>query len=248
MKRFGIGLGFLASTTLGAVIGMTVDFFGPRTIEKVIAPQPVSFSAARDEGDEGWVLALPKSANMENLPGRESGCSGVYDWAKKQDAADVRQSILMLAAQGQRGREIAITNMRAKIIRKYTPPKGTEITCPTSGGETVIGIGLELDSPNPVAHSVDESGNFGDKYFSSNYVTLAEHEISTFRVTARAQKYAYEWELEVEVLEDGKRGTVTLRDGDRPFRTAPASETYEAYYEWALFSPTPSLATSTPFS
>jgi hypothetical protein len=181
---------------------------------------------------------------MRNAPQAGSDCSDLYDWAKRQGGADAGESELLLTAQGQRRRDIAITNMRAKIIRRYPIPTSAEVVCPSAGGGVVIGVGLNLDSPNPVAKSIDESGNFKEAYFSKNYVTLAEHEITTFKVVATANRYAYDWVLEVEILEDGKRGLVTVRDGDKPFRTAPRSGKYNQRYEWAIFSSPPSLITS----
>ncbi|MDX3548805.1 hypothetical protein PV729_25830 [Streptomyces europaeiscabiei] len=218
-----------------------MEFFGPPTIQKIFQSQPVRFSAATDSGREGWAVALSRPANMRNAPQVGSDCSDVYDWAKRQGGADAGESKLLLAAQGQRRRDIAITNMRAKIVRRYPIPTSAEVICPTAGEGVVIGVGLDLDSQNPVAKVIDDSGNLKEAYFSGRYVTLAEHEITTFNVVATAKRYAYDWVLEVEILEDGKRGVVTVRDGDKPFRTAPYSAKYSQRYEWAIFSSPPSL-------
>lgn len=244
MKFLGIGIGFLLSTSLGAAIGSAVDFFGPPTIQKVIESKPVSFSAASDSAREGWTVALSGPATMGAAQRTISGCPDLYDWAKRQGGADVPESQILLTAQGQRQRDIAITDMRAKIIRRYPIPTGTEVTCPTAGGGEVIGVGLDLDSPNPVAKRMNDSGGLEGPYFGSSYVTLAEYEIATFKVVAKAEKYAYEWELEVDVLENGKRGVVTIRDGDRPFRTAPRAATYSKNYTWDYFSSPPRLVSS----
>ncbi len=119
---------------------------------------------------------------------------------------------------------------------------------PSAGEGDVIAIGLDLDSQNPIAQSIGDSGNFQGAYFNKNYVTLAEYEIATFRIIAKAQKYCYEWELVVDVLEDGKEATVIVRDGAQPFRTTGPSNSYNKYYEWAWYATPPNLITTSPDS
>ncbi|TDC41403.1 hypothetical protein [Micromonospora sp. KC213] len=123
---------------------------------------------------------------------------------------------------GNRKQPVHIESMRARIRSERAAPAGTLLVIPRQGGGPVDVVHIDLDSPNKDALTADREGKPTGRVFTDVENRFAgEGEPLVFEVVGATRRpVLYEWELVLEVTQDGRRETVVvnLESGD-PFRT-----------------------------
>jgi hypothetical protein len=76
-----------------------------------------------------------------------------------------------------------------------------------------------------------------------NVVNLVKGEVQPFQVVAQVTDSYVEWEIEAEVLIDGKPQAVVIDNDGQPFRLAGWDEgaRYDRYFEWVWYEQPPYL-------
>ncbi|TWP45297.1 hypothetical protein FKR81_39570 [Lentzea tibetensis] len=123
---------------------------------------------------------------------------------------------------GNREQKVQLVDVRAKVLAKEKPPRGTLLFGPPQGGGTLDEVYLDLDtSSEPRAEVRGDDGL--RPYLDVNFRYLEKGEPLVLDVLAIARDHQYDWELAVDVRYDGKSETVSVRPGGGssgdPFRT-----------------------------
>jgi len=243
----------VAFGVFGAIGTFLVAEFLPGIIERIRGESPVLFSLGFDEDfyGEGFLLVLPASHQVDtNTFDGVDGCDSLREAGRQAGAADYSTTYLELIGEGRTLKDVVIVGIQGKILSREPRASGPLISCESAGATDVIALGLNLDEPEPVARFIEDNGEFGEPWFGEDSaVTLTKGELIPFHVTARTMKSYVEWELEIEMIIDGKREEIVLDNEGEPFRTtAPLQRTsqYPRMYEWAWYEPPGRLKISKP--
>ncbi|MGW0505968.1 hypothetical protein [Micromonospora sp. NPDC003241] len=116
---------------------------------------------------------------------------------------------------GNRKQPVHIDSMRAVIRAEQPAPNGTLLTIPPQGGGPVDVVYIDLDSADRNAVTVDKRGKPTDRNFTDvENRFAAEGEPLVFEVIgATGRPVLYEWELVLEVTQDGRRETMVVDMG-----------------------------------
>ncbi|MFF4383857.1 hypothetical protein [Kitasatospora sp. NPDC001547] len=168
-------------------------------------------------GDADATTVVPEVVKPAELPA-VTGCGAARTWSHAQGGTDVGASPLSVSMVGN-GHTVAIEQVRATIVGEPREPlPGTVVNCTGQGEGRKIDMGVDLDSPNPVA-LVGAAGPVSfAPYFTDKYLYLENQKPEVVSLTVLATRHSYDYVLTVEGTLDGKRHTWTLKDGDRPFR------------------------------
>jgi hypothetical protein len=119
---------------------------------------------------------------------------------------------------------------------------GVAAACRSAGGAQIRAITIDLDAVPPKVR-------YGDGRRPAAF-TVAKDETETFDIRASTQRAHYRWLLELDVVAEGRRQTITVSGrGGRPFETTPdVNESWEWNYQtsWQRMSLTDQSGTSPP--
>jgi hypothetical protein len=172
--------------------------------------------------------------------------------AKEAGAVDVGRSLYNAVLEGRTHRDVAITDMRAKILKRTSPLTGAEISCQSAGALDAIGVGFNLDEPDPRARKIrDLFSDLGALYFGGgNVVTLQKAEVQPVQIAGFASRDYVEWEIHARAVIDGKEEKLIIDNNGEPFRLTGAppksngAPQYDRYYEWVWYEMPQHLYTS----
>lgn len=135
-----------------------------------------------------------------------------------------------VTVEGARARDVAITDIRPRILSREPNLAGTRLNDPPQGGLAPEQIGFNLDDPHPVARKLDD-GKLGTSFFADTAFQLADGEIVLFKVQTFATKAHYRWVLDIDMVIDGKRQVYTVKpDGRDAFDVTGPSPRYGAEF------------------
>ncbi|GAA1544523.1 hypothetical protein GCM10009678_28990 [Actinomadura kijaniata] len=136
---------------------------------------------------------------------------------------DASKTRFKLRLTGHRQRPVQITQMSARIIKKSEPPRGARIDGPSAGLEDVQAGIVFLDSEDLRLKALREDGTIGRPLFDEKFVYVERGEPVVFEIFAASRSSAFEWEIQLDLLVEGKAERLTVRsDGTpngKPFRT-----------------------------
>lgn len=233
--------GLLATAAVTASVGFLINQFGPGAVEKVQDREPVRATAEYDweRYGDGWTMATPTAIAPASAPSRRSTHRDVGDWVMNAGGALVEEAWLRLLLEGRRSGGLVIKSMRARSLRSGEPYTGSLVTYPSAGESANVAVGFDLDSPSPVARSMDANGDLGRPYFSEKSITLAKGEKMSFNVVGKATRSSHRWVIDVDVELDGETKTYTV--GGRGYAVTPKASTYRTAWEWAWHQQPPGL-------
>lgn len=138
--------------------------------------------------------------------------------------------------EGRTHKDVAVVGMRAKVLSRGEPLRGTHISCPSAGDVSAIGIAFDLEEREPVARILQDDGSAGDPYFGSSAVTFTKGEVVPFQIVGVTGRSHVEWIIEADLLIDDERETVRIDDQGEPFRTTAGRplEGYGSIVQWGV--------------
>jgi hypothetical protein len=230
---------------LGAVGGKLVDDYYDDVAEAVRGDGPLLVAAGFDSGvySDGWAAVVPGPPGFARAGEDVTDCASLLEAARGAGAADVGSTWLSVLMEGRTHKDVAITGMRATVLRRGAPLTDTHVSCPSAGDASAVGIAFDLDEERPVARILQDDGSAGDPYFGSSVVTFTEGEVVPFQIAGATSRSYVEWVVEVDLLVDDRRETVRIDDGGAPFRTTagrPAGD-YRSFVQWAWYEDPPRL-------
>jgi hypothetical protein len=234
---------------LGAVGNRAVDMAFSNAEERLHPERTVLVGVREDPsgGGDGFRVAVRSPAGLDPALSGVNECGALFGAAKRMGAVDVSAVKEALVLEGGTSRDLSIVDMRARIVRREPALRGALISCQSAGAVGAIGVLFDLDESRPVARKITqpESLQFGGPYFDhGNIFVLAKGEIQPFELVG-VSKYDYvEWEVEADVIIDGKTQTITINDNGKPFRVSgpsPEATGYKRYYEWQWYKQPPQM-------
>ncbi|MEU8515885.1 hypothetical protein AB0C76_30545 [Kitasatospora sp. NPDC048722] len=172
------------------------------------------------EHDDGSTTAVvPRAVRPTDLP-PVTGCGAARAWSHAQGGTDVGASPLSISLVGN-GHTVAIEQVRATVVGAPRDPlPGTIVNCSGQGEGKKIDMGVDLDSPNPVALIAAAGPVSFAPYFTDKYLYLEQGKPEIVSLAVLAALHSYDYVVTVEGSVDGKHRTWTLKDGDRPFHVS----------------------------
>jgi hypothetical protein len=231
---------------LGAVGSYLVNAIGPDVQEELAGGGSVGISVREDPqgGSGGFDVAARSAAGLTTPLHNARDCDSLFQAAKRAGAVDVGQSIYSVVLEGRTHRDVAIVDMRAKILKRERILTGADVHCQSAGAMDAIGVGFNLDEQSPTARTIkdtpvtDPREALGGPYFGGgNIVLLKKTEVQPFQITGVTSRDYVEWEITAQALIDGSKEEITIDNNGQPFRITGGSATtdYSRYYEWLWY-------------
>jgi hypothetical protein len=194
-------------------------------------------------GSDGFRAAARSPRGLDSALSQATDCASLFLLAKGAGAVDVGRALYNAVLEGRTHRDVAITDMRAKILKRTAPLTGAEISCQSAGSLDAIGVGFNLDEPDPRARKVtDLFSDLGALYFGGgNVVTLRKAEVQPVQIVGFASRDYVEWEIHARAVIDGKEEELIINNNGEPFRLTGAppksngAPQYDRYYEWVWY-------------
>jgi hypothetical protein len=230
---------------LGAIGGYLVNAIGPDVEETLRGGGSVGISIQEDPqgGSDGFRAAARSPRGLDAALGQATDCASLFLLAKGAGAVDVGRSLYNAVLEGRTHRDVAITDMRAKILKRTSPLTGAEISCQSAGALDAIGVGFNLDEPDPRARKINDFfSDLGALYFGGgNVVTLRKAEVQPVQIAGFVSRDYVEWEIHARAVIDGKEEELIIDNNGEPFRLTGAppkskgAPQYGRYYEWIWY-------------
>ncbi|MBT0771481.1 hypothetical protein KIH74_21265 [Kineosporia sp. J2-2] len=126
--------------------------------------------------------------------------------------------------------DVIITDMQARIIDTHDLARRTRFAItPEGSGENVTGA-FNLDSPDLSLVDDTTYGPGRQRYFDSHHITVRKNDPTVLQIHAYESTRLTQWVIDVTVVHEGNRSTVTLDDSGRPFRTTGVGSAAETAY------------------
>ncbi|MER6988168.1 hypothetical protein ABT337_02165 [Saccharopolyspora hirsuta] len=224
-QRLLSGPAFVITGLVAALIGLAAPFVF-NAVRDAARP-PLLAWASSDGGAVGDLsFALP-----EQLPEQRLGEIGTpYDFFAG-GATKVGVQGSTVTVEGAQSRDIVITNMRAKILSRGPNVTGTLFCAGQQGDVPADNIGFDLDEVRPVARELRDD-QLGAPFFAGKAKQLTDGETAVFQIEARAAAAHYRWELEIDLVVDGRPQTIGVHPPGGPFEITGTGPGSSAVYRW----------------
>ncbi|RIV39738.1 hypothetical protein [Micromonospora radicis] len=178
-----------------------------------------SFAPLSPPGGPAELTEAERGKDPERLLGELGGSRVGWNC----DGADcVAVSRYHVTLTGNRKQPVQIRSMRAQILAEHAAPSGTLLAIPPQGGGPADVIYIDLDADRKDARTVDERNQPTTRIFTDVENRYAEQgePLTLIVIATTARPVVVEWELVLELTQDGTRETVTVKlDSGRPLRT-----------------------------
>jgi len=215
-----------------AVVTLAAGYYAPGFFEAISGEDAVVISAGPNTEEPGWLMVFRDEVDPETAPPPGSSCSDARAWGNEHRGVSVGETELAVHLQGRRRGEVLITTMRARVLERGQPLRTALFEgCRGAGGRPTIGIGFDLDSPDPRARSMENDELGQELFFEDNQVALGDGEAVAFNVTGRTKDSYVRWVIDVVIQVDGSEETLTI--GDEAFETSAYVQTgYDEWWSW----------------
>lgn len=147
-----------------------------------------------------------------------------------REAAPVVGMTTRFIVKSNRAKDLVITQMRARVVRRSEPLAGTLVLPQAGGGPEPVPIvraRFTVDGPDPRAR---DGGDPDRLLFESTNLVLGRDESMVLEVTGLATRCYCEWVVDIELAVGTEVRTVSVPDESAPLRvTAPAPAYASAY-------------------
>jgi hypothetical protein len=237
-RRLLTGPRIIIGAVVAAFIGFAVPLFSPGLVDRFMSGSPVRYDSAFDPfGETAVVWAFPESLQGIKPPAIHPN-EGMLKWFVDRGGVQVGESAVKVVIEGRRVSKVTITGLRAHVLQRQPPLRGTLFYLPAQGAYDNSKVGVDLDAPVPSARRM-EDGELRAPFFADQTVEIGRDESHTFEILARTVRCLCTWEVKLDLLIDDRQQTVTLRDRqNQPFRTTAWSSSYEAAFVWGQMVPT----------
>jgi hypothetical protein len=251
LRRYGrwIVAGLAAFGILGAIGHKAVDWSVSTAGEKIHKTKPLLIGVREDPqgGSDGFVVAARSPAGLDQKLRGAHDCDSLMTISKAAGATDYYKVTERLVLEGGTRRDVSIVDMRAKVLTRETPLRGAKISCGSAGAVGGIGILFKLDEPHPVALKLTDGAALttaGPYFANGNIINLTKGETQGFEIVGQSTSSYVEWQIDADVVIDGKSKTITINNDGQPFRvTGLPSENrrYQRYYEFQWWKRPPRM-------
>ena len=129
-----------------------------------------------------------------------------------------------LYLRGNRNQSVRILDIRPVNLHRNPPAGGTLFDVPPQGGEQTELMGIDVDTPQPVARSMHVTSGgigtyvYGGPYFAEKTIKLSDREDQIIMFRAVTRKYDASFSLEIDYQLGDQKLTTTVDNNGQPFR------------------------------
>lgn len=221
-------ISFVLSATFGALVSEKV----PIVMERVSGTDPLNVAGGADVSyySDGWAVVLPHDLDARTTPPQGLEHLEARSRLFEVGAFDLRETHLLFTLEGRSVDPVRVTGLRSRITARQAPLSGAVVRSPSAGEQQIFAAHFDLDQDEASACSED-----GYEYFRDYTLTLARGESFMYRIIARVERSACEWELVVNYSHRDSERELVVDNAGEPFRTAARSEQVAGSYEWAWY-------------
>jgi hypothetical protein len=183
-----------------------------------------------DRGLFDWVAySYVIDRRPSQVPAPPGGrCRDRKQWAESIGAVDADFTRVHITLEGRTSGAVVIDGIRAEVIVRRPPLRGTWLVCPVGGAQaSPRRVAVNLDRSPPTVQFLQS----GDEPAATPLLfTLTQGQVETFYVQARTTKCDCSWKVIFELIERGRRRQMVIDDHGRPFRTTATAGS--APYLW----------------
>jgi len=149
--------GVIMVTAVTGVVGALIAYFVPGLLNHVTGADRLKVSVQTNPAtidtfaDVSHHLIIPRGQRLSGGPGR--GCTGFYPWGARLGGVAAGETNFRLVLQGG-GDQTVVSGIRARVIARDPPLKGTGFVCPSQAGLRPRSICIDLDEPTPIGEEV----------------------------------------------------------------------------------------------
>jgi len=200
---------FVVLATLSALINEKA----PAVMERVAGTDPLNIAVGADIGfySDGWSLVLPHDVDARTTPPEGLEHLQARNRLFETGAFDLRETHLLLTLEGRSIDPVRVTGLRSRVRERHAPLSGAVVHSASAGEQRIVAAYFDLEQDEAPARS-DE----GHEYFSDYVLTLGRGESFMYRIIARAERSACEWELLLNYSHGGARHEVVVDNVGEP--------------------------------
>ncbi|MGW7280297.1 helix-turn-helix domain-containing protein [Streptomyces sp. NPDC054844] len=143
-------------------------------------------------------------------------------WAVTQRAVHGGETLVQLSVQGRSDTAVVLEALRVRVVGRTAPSEGNAYAMDQGCGGSITPryFAVDLDKDRPIARAVagNDSGAPIPAVRMPYRVSAKDPEV--LLVTAETSSCDCRWHLELDWSSQGRKGTVRIDDGGRPFRTS----------------------------
>lgn len=171
-----------------------------------------------------WTATLPEPGRRPpaDLMRDALGCTPLFQWATASRAVPRGQVTVAYAVGAPASHAVVVRGIRVVKGPRLTVPRGDDVGCAGTYGDERVRVLHEVGDKrvSPVRLSLD-AGATGQRAV----LPVRAGGSAGGMVSVTTSSCTCAWWLELDVEEDGKRVTVRVDDGGRPFTLAPSVTT-----------------------
>ncbi|WP_159038822.1 hypothetical protein [Streptomyces sp. NRRL B-1140] len=192
----------------------------PDVVDRATGKPPIKVANVAISVDEGpFALRSAVTNQRDRAMLAEPAASEQWqNFLQRRRAEPVGQMNVVAVLEGGRSKARVI-DMRPRILRKQPRLSGAYFLPATAGEVSTIPLAANLDRRNPVfVMNKGKAKKESRAYFRTHQIDLVRGEQTTLAMSFTARIAAYEFDVLVNVIADGKSKEVVIRaSGGKPF-------------------------------
>ena len=230
----GALVGFLLGSTLGPLVRPWTAWL-ERLFRRAWRENPLLVHVEHNPsimwaGAPPWVGASVFFAGTFPGDSPPGACTDWHQWATRRGGIDVGLTMLQVTIQAKVEAAVVI---ETPIVRSKSSelPSGVVGTCPV-GGAAMVPRHFEIDLDSFGVPTVSFRSAGDGEFIPPPSFVLAAGEVERFQIWARASRGLHKWTLDLPLLVEGRRTTVSVADGHQPFATVGSDEASGIEFFW----------------
>jgi hypothetical protein len=189
---------------------------------------------------DDYRLSPPEERQLQNLGVPASAL--ILDRARR-GGLPAGSATWLVYLRGHRSQMVRVLDIRPVNVTREKPFAGTLFNVYPQGGDTILQIGFDMDSPYPGAREMRDDGTLGNSYFDHKTLSLSDQESEVIAFIVYSKRYLVTFNLQVDYLAGNEVRHETVTDNGRPFTLTGFScrpdgtLDYKQYYSQTGFGP-----------
>jgi hypothetical protein len=197
----------------------------PKTVE--VAGRQIRFAVDRANyvGLDAFSYVVPRPIDrIGKAPSEEP--TQWKEWAYGMGGVDSPTTHVRVSLQGGSETTVQVAGVSVRIVRRHPLLDGTLLMGPPPGCGGIEPHELRIDLDTSPPRILAEEPEDQDLLFS-----LRQGEWEVFDIIATADKALYQWQLELDVIAQGRSETITIDNNGKPFVTSGSPDVPRFYWD-----------------
>jgi hypothetical protein len=183
-------------------------------------PPPLTVRARVQHSRRSAFVFEERLAGLSPRPADMSSAEPRLAWARRNSGIDAYTTAVQVVVQGRRNASVVLLGLTVDVVSRDRPPTGALAPPQGAGGIGVRYFEVDLDRrfPEPMLGQLSELQPEERPLDFPYKVSLTDPEV--FLIYATTSRCDCRWVARLRWQSADREGVTTIRDGDRPFRTA----------------------------